>query len=92
MSGVEIVRHLPRAVVQAADGAATPRRRARSGGYGTTRFAITTPTGVAHEMLGTYMPVPDESGWGVVVQVDIEKAYFTAIDLRNKSHASSSRS
>jgi len=38
-----------------------------------------------HEMLGTYVPVPDESGWGVVVQVDIEKAYFTAIDLRNKS-------
>jgi HD-GYP domain-containing protein (c-di-GMP phosphodiesterase class II) len=41
--------------------------------------------GGVHEMLGTYVPVPDESGWGVVVQVDIEKAYFTAIDLRNKS-------
>jgi HD-GYP domain-containing protein (c-di-GMP phosphodiesterase class II) len=36
-------------------------------------------------MLGTYVPVPDESGWGVLVQVDIAKAYFTAIDLRNKS-------
>jgi HD-GYP domain-containing protein (c-di-GMP phosphodiesterase class II) len=36
-------------------------------------------------MLGTYMRVPDDSDWGVIVQVDIEDAYFTAIDLRNKS-------
>jgi HD-GYP domain-containing protein (c-di-GMP phosphodiesterase class II) len=36
-------------------------------------------------MLGTYMRVPDDSDWGVMVQVNVEKAYFTAIDLKRKS-------
>ncbi len=36
-------------------------------------------------MLGTYMRVPDDSGWGVIVQSDVDTAYYTAIDLRNKS-------
>jgi HD-GYP domain-containing protein (c-di-GMP phosphodiesterase class II) len=61
------------------------RPRTRSGGYGTTLFELAGADGVKHEMLGTYVPVPDDSGWGVVVQVDVAKAYFTAIDLRNKS-------
>jgi HD-GYP domain-containing protein (c-di-GMP phosphodiesterase class II) len=60
-------------------------RPARSGGFGTTLFRMRDAAGVVHQMLGTYVPVPDESGWGVIVQVDIEKAYYTAIDLRNKS-------
>jgi HD-GYP domain-containing protein (c-di-GMP phosphodiesterase class II) len=29
--------------------------------------------------------VPDDSGWGVIVQSDVDTAYYTAIDLRNKS-------
>jgi HD-GYP domain-containing protein (c-di-GMP phosphodiesterase class II) len=41
--------------------------------------------GLPHEMLGTYMRVPDDSDWGVMVQVNVEKAYFTAIDLKRKS-------
>ncbi len=84
MTGVEIVRlFLEQSVRQSTGGDASGGTR--SGVYGTTPFNLTTPDGVVHEMLGTSMPVPDESGWGVVVQVDIEKAYFTAIDLRNKS-------
>jgi len=85
LSGVEIVRifleeSLRSPAVRDASG-----RRSRSGGFGTTLFAMQGADGLRHQMLGTYMPVPDESGWGVIVQVDIEKAYFTAIDLRNKS-------
>jgi HD-GYP domain-containing protein (c-di-GMP phosphodiesterase class II) len=33
------------------------------------------------------MPVPDDSGWGVIVQIEEEKAFYTAIDLRRKSIA-----
>jgi HD-GYP domain-containing protein (c-di-GMP phosphodiesterase class II) len=33
-------------------------------------------------MLGTYTRVPDDSGWGVIVQVDQDKAYYTAIQMR----------
>jgi HD-GYP domain-containing protein (c-di-GMP phosphodiesterase class II) len=36
-------------------------------------------------MLGTYTRVPDESGWGVIVQIDEQKAYFSAIQMRNQS-------
>ena len=85
MSGVEIVRIF---LQQSAQETAVPDasgRRSRSGGFGTTLFVMNGEDGVVHQMLGTYMPVPDESGWGVVVQVDIEKAYFTAIDLKKKS-------
>jgi HD-GYP domain-containing protein (c-di-GMP phosphodiesterase class II) len=37
------------------------------------------------KMLGTYARVPDESGWGVIVQVREDTAYFTAIDMGRKS-------
>ena len=85
LSAVEIVRLFLDQSIHAAPSGSDPRSRQRSGGYGTTLFELAGADGVKHEMLGTYVPVPDESGWGVVVQVDVAKAYFTAIDLRNKS-------
>ena len=33
-------------------------------------------------MLGTFTRVPDDSGWGVIVQVDQDKAYYSAIQMR----------
>jgi HD-GYP domain-containing protein (c-di-GMP phosphodiesterase class II) len=39
------------------------------------------------EMLGTYARVPDDSGWGVIVQIEQRKAYFSAIEMRNYSIA-----
>jgi HD-GYP domain-containing protein (c-di-GMP phosphodiesterase class II) len=87
LSGVEIVRIFLEQSLQAPAAPDSRGRRSRSGGYGTTLFAMKDANGVAHQMLGTYMPVPDDSGWGVIVQVDVDKAYFTAIDLRNKSVA-----
>jgi HD-GYP domain-containing protein (c-di-GMP phosphodiesterase class II) len=39
------------------------------------------------KMLGTYTRVPDESGWGIIVQVDQAKAYYGAIRMRNQSVA-----
>jgi HD-GYP domain-containing protein (c-di-GMP phosphodiesterase class II) len=84
LSGVEIVkmfleqsRHDP--------AAEAGKAQATAGIHGTTQFQRPGADGTAHQMLGTYMPVPDESGWGVVVQVDIEKAYFTALELRRRS-------
>jgi len=50
----------------------------------TLPFAIPARGG-PRKMQGTYMPVPDDSGWGVIVQVEEEKAFYTAIDLKNKS-------
>jgi HD-GYP domain-containing protein (c-di-GMP phosphodiesterase class II) len=85
LSGVEIVRIFLEQALQPAAAPVAAGRRTRSGGFGTTLFKMKGAEGAVHEMLGTYVPVPDESGWGVVVQVDVEKAYFTAIDLRNKS-------
>jgi HD-GYP domain-containing protein (c-di-GMP phosphodiesterase class II) len=85
VSGIEIVRIFLEQSVQAPPVRDAAGRSTRSGGFGTTLFAMKDADGAAHQMLGTYVPVPDESGWGVIVQVDIEKAYFTAIDLRNKS-------
>jgi len=38
-------------------------------------------------MLGTYARVPDDSGWGVIVQIEQQKAYFSAIQMRNQSIA-----
>jgi HD-GYP domain-containing protein (c-di-GMP phosphodiesterase class II) len=52
----------------------------------TVPFAIPAH-GKAIKMLGTYAGVPDESGWGVIVQVEEEKAYFAAYDMRRKSLA-----
>jgi HD-GYP domain-containing protein (c-di-GMP phosphodiesterase class II) len=58
-----------------------------SKGIAATRpFAIPAPGG-AIKMLGTYTRVPDDSGWGVIVQVEESKAYFTAFDMRRKSLA-----
>ena len=58
-----------------------------SKGVGVTHaFAIPAPGG-AVKMLGTYTRVPDESGWGAIVQVDESKAYFAATDMRRKSLA-----
>ena len=36
-------------------------------------------------MVGTFMPLTDKSGWGVVVQTDEDTAYQTAIALRQDS-------
>jgi HD-GYP domain-containing protein (c-di-GMP phosphodiesterase class II) len=43
--------------------------------------------GVVRRMVGTYAAVPDDSGWGVIVQVDEALAYYSAIDMRNRSLA-----
>jgi len=39
------------------------------------------------KMLGTYTAVPDDSGWGVIVQVDESKAYYSALQMRRWSFA-----
>lgn len=77
LSGVEIVRIF-------LSTSQDPQGR-RSGGFGTTRFDIVDEQGRTRHMLGTYMRVQDESEWGVIVQVDVEKAYYTAIEMRNQS-------
>jgi HD-GYP domain-containing protein (c-di-GMP phosphodiesterase class II) len=51
----------------------------------TEPFAISTPTGPM-EMLGTYTGIPD-TGWGVIVQIPQDKAYYSAIQMRNQSLA-----
>jgi HD-GYP domain-containing protein (c-di-GMP phosphodiesterase class II) len=83
MSGIEIVRLFLRASEE------PPRPNTgtgrRSGASGTTPFDIAEGQRRPRHMLGTYMRVPDDSGWGVIVQSDVDTAYFTAIDLRNKS-------
>ncbi len=83
MSSIEIVRLFLRASEE------PPRPNTgtgrRSGASGTTPFDIAEGQRRPRHMLGTYMRVPDDSGWGVIVQSDVETAYFTAIDLRNKS-------
>src|SRR4029453_11401328 len=47
----------------------------------TEPFTIDTKDG-AVKMLGTYTAVPDDSGWGVIVQVDESKAYYSALQMR----------
>ena len=37
------------------------------------------------EMVGTFIPLTDDSGWGVVVQTDYDTALRTAITLRQQS-------
>jgi HD-GYP domain-containing protein (c-di-GMP phosphodiesterase class II) len=81
-SAVPIVRDF---LEQTSQGGGAEAGRRRSGGFGTIRFEMTGEDGLPHEMLGTYMRVPDDSDWGVMVQVNVEKAYFTAIDLKRKS-------
>jgi HD-GYP domain-containing protein (c-di-GMP phosphodiesterase class II) len=48
----------------------------------TVRFTIGTDQGTIN-MLGTYAPVPDDSGWGVIVQIEQDRAYDAAIQMRN---------
>ncbi len=81
-SAVPIVRDF---LEQTSQGGGGEAGRRRSGGFGTIRFEMVGEDGLPHEMLGTYMRVPDDSDWGVMVQVNVEKAYFTAIDLKRKS-------
>jgi HD-GYP domain-containing protein (c-di-GMP phosphodiesterase class II) len=50
----------------------------------TVPFAIPAPGG-AIKMLGTYARVPDNSGWGVIVQAVEARAYYDAIQMRNLS-------
>jgi HD-GYP domain-containing protein (c-di-GMP phosphodiesterase class II) len=49
----------------------------------TVPFAIPAPGG-AVKMLGTYARVPDDSGWGVIVQAEEDKAFYAAIQMRNR--------
>jgi HD-GYP domain-containing protein (c-di-GMP phosphodiesterase class II) len=58
-----------------------------SKGVAATRPFAIPAAGGAIKMLGTYTRVPDDSGWGVIVQVEESKAYFTAFDMRRKSLA-----
>ncbi|HXY41609.1 MAG TPA: HD domain-containing phosphohydrolase [Vicinamibacteria bacterium] len=81
MSAVEIVRIFMRASEDS--GRMVGSRR--SGAFGTTAFQLAQAGGRPREMIGTFMRVPDDSGWGVIVQSDVETAYFTAIDLRRQS-------
>jgi HD-GYP domain-containing protein (c-di-GMP phosphodiesterase class II) len=83
MSAIEIVRIFLRSSEDPSGATAAGRRR--SGVGGTTRFDISSAGKRPRRMLGTYMRVPDDSGWGVIVQSDVDTAYYTAIDLRNKS-------
>ena len=50
----------------------------------TMGFAIPAEGG-ARKMLGTYRAVPDDSGWGVIVQVDEKTAYYDADVLFRES-------
>ena len=55
--------------------------RGRAGA--TVPFTLTTPRGKVR-MLGTYTAVPD-TGWGAFVQVEEDKAYYGAIQMRYQS-------
>jgi HD-GYP domain-containing protein (c-di-GMP phosphodiesterase class II) len=63
------------------------RQFTESGGKAgaTAPFTIRTPKGTS-QMLGTYAAVP-ESSWGVIVQVEQDKAYYSAIQMRYQSLA-----
>jgi len=52
----------------------------------TEPFTIDTKDGPV-KMLGTYTAVPDDSGWGVIVQVDETKAYYSAHEMAQWSYA-----
>jgi HD-GYP domain-containing protein (c-di-GMP phosphodiesterase class II) len=51
----------------------------------TAPFDIVGDDGKTVAMLGTYSRVPDESGWGVIVQIPQDRAYHQAIEMRNRS-------
>jgi len=52
----------------------------------TVPFAIPAAGG-AKKMLGSYFRVPDDSGWGAIVQVDEDRAYVAVDVMRRKSLA-----
>jgi HD-GYP domain-containing protein (c-di-GMP phosphodiesterase class II) len=82
VSGVEIVRIFLEASQDPRTGTTAGRR---SGAWGTTRFDFVDEKKGTRHMVGTYMGVPDDSGWGVIVQIDADKAYAAAIVLRRQS-------
>jgi HD-GYP domain-containing protein (c-di-GMP phosphodiesterase class II) len=54
-------------------------------------FTATVPfslpaEGRAIKMLGTYSQLPDDTDWGVIVQVDEDKAYYDANQMRGRSY------
>ena len=49
----------------------------------TVPFTVTTPAG-STQMLGTYTGIPD-TGWGVIVQIPQDKAYYSAIQMGYQS-------
>ena len=51
----------------------------------TVPFTISTPGG-SMDMLGTYTGIPD-TGWGVIVQIPQDKAYYSAIQMGYQSLA-----
>jgi HD-GYP domain-containing protein (c-di-GMP phosphodiesterase class II) len=84
LSKVEIVRdYLDQSRKLDAQGAGDGRTRGAA--FGTMRFKLKDPDGRDRHMLGTYMPVQDQSGWCVVVQNDVERAYYDANDLRRRA-------
>lgn len=56
--------------------------RGRAGA--TVPFVLKDESGT-HDMLGTYTPVPDDSGWGVIVQVDVAKAYYGVNEMKRNA-------
>ncbi len=70
VSGVEIVRLF---------------LQSRGRNSSTEPFSIKGPGGRQLKMLGTYTSVPDESGWGVIVQVSEAAAYYSVYDARRQS-------
>jgi HD-GYP domain-containing protein (c-di-GMP phosphodiesterase class II) len=57
----------------------------RGVGAVTTSFALSGEDGKTRRMLGTYTRVPDDSGWGVFVQVEEEKAYLSVREMLRQS-------
>jgi len=58
---------------------------ARGRASSTGPFTMPGPDGQPVSMLGTYKSVPDDSGWGVIVQVSEEQAYHGAYEARRQS-------
>ncbi len=50
-------------------------------------FKIADPSGGTRNMLGTFMRVADDSGWGVIAQIDVAKAYSGANSMQRNSIA-----
>jgi len=48
-------------------------------------FNLEDANGVTRHMLGTFIRVADDSGWGVIAQIDEAKAYAGAILMRRNS-------